>query len=386
MIFPFITLSSFFCLSLAWSSPEISSDRMATFRYLAPHAKQVILQGEIDGLPHPLSKDTAGLWSVTVGPLAPDIYTYSFQVDGIVSLDAKNPNTKYGYGMFGAVSVFEVPGDSMQFYDAKPVPHGSVRITPYHSKTMGIARTAWIYTPPGYEKGKNYPVLYLLHGAGDVESAWTLIGRANLILDNLIAEGKAKPMLLVMPMGHAAQSWWTGPTQTLPEPITQAFQSGNRAAIGPAMYSGDGKGGLSLFARELLEEVMPMVESDFKVAKTPEKRAIAGLSMGGGQSIHLAFSRPELFHYVVLMSPAADGKVDQAYPEFFRDSAAANRHFKLLWLGATKSDWITGAGDAAFDSLLTHRGIKHVYQLGEGRHEWTIWRHHLRDVAPLLFR
>jgi enterochelin esterase-like enzyme len=373
-------------VGMAWTSPEINSDRQVTFRYSAPNAKQVTLQGELDGQSHPMTRDSLGLWSVTLSTLSPDIYTYTFQVDGIVALDAKNPNTKYGYGMFGAVSVFEISGDSLQFYDSKPVPHGMVRILPYHSKAMGLERTAWVYTPPGYEQAKNLPVLYLLHGAGDVESGWTMVGRANLILDNLIAEGKAKPMVVVMPLGHAAQSWWTGPTQVLVEPITQAFQSGIRANIGPAMYSGDGKGGLSLFARDLIDDVMPRVEKEFKVAKSPENRAIAGLSMGGGQSIHVAFSRPGLFRYVVLMSPAADGRVDQVYPDFFGNAAGTNKKIKLLWLGATKDDKITGAGDAAFDSLLTSRGIKHTYVLGEGRHEWTVWRHNLRDIAQLLFR
>jgi enterochelin esterase family protein len=370
-----------------WTSPEIGPDRKVTFRYFAPAARLVELLGDMEGRPQPMIKHKQGLWSATLGPLAPDLYTYSFSVDGITSLDAKNANTKYQYGMFGAVSMFEVPGDGPQFYDAKPVPHGTVRIVPYHSKSLGLARTVWVYTPPGYDQGKDFPVLYLLHGAGDVESGWTMVGRANLILDNLIAEGKAKPMLIVMPLVHPAQSWWTGPDRSVPDTIAKAFRTGPMEAILRAMYLGDGKsvGGLSPFARDLLEDVMPLVESAFKAAKTPEHRAIAGLSMGGDQAIHVAFSRPELFRYVALMSPAADGRVDQAYPGFFRDSTAANKRFKLLWLGAARQDKITGDG-SAFDSLLTRRGIRHTYALGEGRHEWTIWRHHLKDVAPLLFR
>lgn len=368
-----------------WTSPEIRPDRKVTFRYYAPSARQVELKGDMDGRTHAMAKDANGLWSATLGPLAPDIYTYSFSVDGIVSLDAKNANTKFQYGNFGAVSMFEVPGDGLRFYDAKPVPHGMVRILPYHSKSLGLSRTVWVYTPPGYEQGKDFPVLYLLHGAGDVESGWTLVGRANLILDNLIAEGKAKPMLIVMPLVHPAQSWWTGPDRSVPDTIAQAFRTGEMKTILRSMYLGDGQGGLSPFARDLLEDVMPLAEKTFKAARTPENRAIAGLSMGGGQAIHIAFTRPGLFRYVALMSPAADGRVDEAYPAFFQDSTAANRHFKLLWLGAAKEDKITGTG-ADFDSLLTRRGIRHTYALGEGRHEWTVWRHHLRDVAPLLFR
>ncbi len=189
-----------------------------TLRYLAPNAKSVTAAGELDGKPHPLTRGDNGVWSVTIGPLAPDIYTYAFNVDGVTALDPLNTNTKYGYGSFGAVSVVQVPGDGPQFYDVKPVPHGEVRIRPYVSKTLGVSRTAWIYTPPGYDKGSNFPVLYLLHGAGDIESGWTMIGRANNILDNLIAEGKAKPMVVVMPLGHAIQSFWTGPAKQVPRP------------------------------------------------------------------------------------------------------------------------------------------------------------------------
>lgn len=369
-----------------YQSPEVGADRQLTLRYYAPQAKTVIAMGELDGQQHPMVKDSAGVWAVTLGPLPPDIYTYSFQVDGVKALDARNPNTKYGNLMFGAVSVVEIPGEGPQFYDAKPVPHGEVRIVPYFSRALGLERTVWVYTPPGYDKGKNFPVFYLLHGAGDVESGWTMIGRAPMILDNLIAEGKAKPMVVVMPLVHAMQSWWTGPAKALTEPITDAFQRGDFAAIGSAMYSGDGKGGLSLFARDFFEEIMPLVEARFKVKKSPEERAIGGLSMGGGQSLHVALTKPELFRYVVLMSPAADGRVDEVYPGFFKDTVAANKAFKLLWVGTGDQDVITGAGTRAFDSLLTAKGIQHRYEVSAGRHEWTVWRHHLRDTAPLLFR
>ena len=197
-------------------SPEVGADRTITFRFLAPNAQQVTVAGELDGKPYPMTKGEAGVWSVKVGPLVPDIYTYSFNVDGVTSLDPRNPNTKYGYGNFGAVSVVEISGDGPAFYDVKPVPHGDVRIKPYVSKTMGVGRTLWVYTPPNYDRGSNFPVLYLFHGGGDIESGWTMIGRANNILDNLIAEGKARPMVVVMPLGHAVQSFWAGPARPSP--------------------------------------------------------------------------------------------------------------------------------------------------------------------------
>ena len=226
-------------------------------RFRAPDAKQVTAAGELDGQPHPMTKGPDGVWTVTIGPLAPDIYTYAFNVDGAVALDPQNTNTKLGFGTFGPVSVVEVPGEGPQFYDSKPVPHGEVRIRPYESKTLNLSRTVWIYTPPGYETGKDYPVLYLLHGAGDVESGWVLIGRANLILDNLIAEKKAKPMVVVMPLGHTIQSFWTGPAKALPNEMAAAYAKGGLEAVLFALMAGDGKGGLSLFAKDLLEDVMP---------------------------------------------------------------------------------------------------------------------------------
>jgi enterochelin esterase family protein len=356
-------------------SPDVGSDGTITLRYLAPNAQRVTASGELDGQPHPMTKGDNGVWSVTIGPLAPDIYTYSFNVDGVVALDPRNTNTKMGYGGFGPVSVVEVPGREPQFYDVRPVPHGAVRIQPYVSKTLGVGRTVWIYTPPDYDRGKSYPVLYLLHGAGDIESGWTLIGRANNILDNLIADGKAKPMVVVMPLGHAIQSFYAGPAKDAAPPANP----GDAAA-------GAGAGALSPFAHDLLDDVMPMIEKTYKVSVKADDRAIAGLSMGGGQTMNIAFNRPALFRYVVLMSPAAGRNLDQAYASFFADPGLANRQFKLFWMGVGKDDTLTGPGDRDFDALLTAKGIHHTFALGDGRHEWTVWRHHLRDIAPMLFR
>ena len=367
-------------------SPEIAPDRTITLRYRAPNAREVTVAGELDGKPHPLTKDADGVWSVTIGPLAPDIYTYAFTVDGVRVLDPRNSNIKLGYGNFLAANVVQVPGDGPQFYDAKPVPHGEVRIRPYESRSMGVARTLWVYTPPDYDKGKDYPVLYLLHGAGDVESGWVLIGRANLILDNLIAEKKAKPMVVVMPLGHLIQSFWTGPAKALPDPAQKAFATGGLDAALTALMSGDGKGGLGLFGKDLIEDVLPLVEKSFKVSRKPEDRAIAGLSMGGGQTVNVAFNRPELFRYVAIMSPAVTARADQIYAAFLGNASEVNTRFKLFWVGVGKDDTLTGPGDHAFKDVLTRRGITHTFRVTEGRHEWTVWRHHLNEVAPLLFR
>src|SRR5690606_36010464 len=349
-------------------SPEVHPDRTVTLRYRAPNATQVTASGELDGQPHPLVKGDDGVWSVTIGPLAPDIYTYAFNVDGVVALDPRNANTKYGYGNFGAVSIVQVPGDGPQFYDVRDVPHGEVRIRPYVSKALGVGRTAWIYTPPGYETGKDYPVMYLLHGAGDIESGWTMIGRANNILDNAIADGRVTPMVVVMPLGYATQSFWAGP----------AASSQAAAPSGP--------GALSLVGQDLLNDVMPMVERDYKVARTADKRAIAGLSMGGGQTMNIAFNRPELFQYVVAMSPAAGGITANNYPEIFKDPSRINNQFKLFWMAVGEDDNLTGPGDRKLSEAFKAAGINHQFLLTPGRHEWTVWRHYLNDVTPLLFK
>ncbi len=362
-------------------SPEIGADRRVTFRYIAPNAKEVYVSGELDGERHAMTKDEAGMWTVTIGPLPPDIYTYSFNIDGVTALDPRNPNTKLGYGTFGPVSVVQVPGDGPQFYDVKPVPHGEVRIHPYESRTMGVARTMWVYTPPGYDKGKDFPVLYLLHGAGDVESGWTLIGRANTILDNLIADGTAKPMVIVMPLGHSIQSWWAGPSKTSPN---APAGRGNAPGGGAATTAGQPVP-LNLFAKDLLDDVMPLVEKTYKVSTKPDDRAIGGLSMGGGQTQNIAFNRPELFRYIVIMS-AGGQNVVQSYPDFFKNPAATNRQLKLLWIGVGKDDALAGGGSKTLDETLTKHGIDHVYRVTEGRHEWTVWRHYLYEVAPLLFK
>ena len=350
-------------------SPEVGADRTITFRYLAPNAQQVTVTDDTEGKPHPMTKDASGVWSVTVGPVRPDIYTYAFNADGIVALDPRNTNIKMGYGNFGPVNVVEVPGDGPQFYDVRPVPHGEVRILPYESKTLGLSREMWIYTPPGYDKGKSYPVLYLFHGAGDIESGWALIGRANNILDNLIADGKAKPMVVVMPLGHAIQSFYAGPTKA-------AAPAAAPANATPAV--------LSPFAKDLLEDVMPLVEKTYKVSTRPDDRAIGGLSMGGGQTINIGFTHPELFRYIVILS-AGSQNAEQAYPGFFKDPAAINKQLKLLWVSAGKDD-TAGPAAKALDATLTAKGITHKYVVTEGRHEWTVWRHNLDEFAQLLFR
>jgi enterochelin esterase-like enzyme len=237
----------------------------------------------------------------------------------------------------------------------------------------------WVYTPPDYDKGKNYPVLYLFHGAGDIESGWALIGRANNILDNLIAEGKAKPMVVVMPLGHTITSFYAGPAKAA---LTDLAQTAGRGAGGPAAPVAPAV--LTPFAKDLLEDVMPLVEKTYKVSTKPDDRAIGGLSMGVGQTLNIGFTRPELFRYIVILS-AGSQNADQAYPGFFKDVAATNKQLKLLWVSAGKDD-TAGPAAKALDATLTAKGVNHKYVVTEGRHEWTVWRHNLNEFAPLLFK
>lgn len=351
-------------------SPEVKADNTVTLRFRAPNAQQVTLIGELDGKTYPMTKDEAGVWSATIGPLAPDVYNYQFNVDGVIAMDPVNPAVKLGFGAFPPANMFEIPGD--EFDDARNVPHGAVRIETYHSKTLGVPRTVWVYTPPGYESGSTrYPVFYLLHGSGNIESSWMLTGRANYILDNLIAEGKTKPMIIVNPLGYARQGVNLAPERPV-------------AAAAPPAGPGGAVGG-GLVGQDLLEDVIPFIEQKFRTLKDADNRALGGLSMGGGQTVAIGFANPDRFHSLVVMS-AGGTNVEQNYPAFFKDPAATNKKLKLLWVGVGKDDKLVMTGTMALKESLTKAAIKHTFRETEGRHEWVVWRHHLREVAPLLFR
>ena len=368
-------------------SPQVNPDKTVTLRFRAPNAKSVELIGEIEGKPsYPMTKDEAtGIWSVTIGPLPYDVYNYQFRVDavdgrgGVIAMDPQNPSVKLGFGGFPSASMFEIPGDGLEFDDAKDVPHGTVRLETYHSNAIGAPRTLWIYTPPGYERGTTrYPVFYLLHGAGNIDSSWMLTGRANYIMDNLIAEGKARPMILVNPLGYARQGVGTGPDRAQ-DMAPQGGGRGNPPAPGtPAAQPG------GLFGQDLLEDVIPYVEKNLRTLAGADNRALGGLSMGGGQTIAVGFTHPDTFHYLVIMSAGAQN-AETTYADFFKPDVA-NKKLKLLWIGIGKDDQLTGVGAKALDEALTKANIKHTFVVGEGRHEWVVWRHHLHDVAPLLFK
>jgi enterochelin esterase-like enzyme len=216
-------------------------------------------------------------------------------------------------------------------------------------------------------------VFYLLHGAGNLESSWILTGRANLVLDNLIAEGKVRPMIVVNPFGYARQGAGLGPE------IAGTTVGGSGIAAAPGLSAQNAP-----FAQDLLDDVLPFVERKFRTLPGAENRALGGLSMGGGQTVQVGFNNTDVFRSLVILCAGAQN-ADQNFPSFFADPAAINRKMKLIWLAVGKDDFALNNA-AALSATLTEKGINHTYRVTEGRHEWVIWRHHLREVAPLLFR
>jgi enterochelin esterase-like enzyme len=338
-------------------SPEVKADRTVVFRLLAPKVTQAAVNGEFGGR-QPMTKDDSGLWSATVGPLDPDIYSYTFDVDGVQTVDPRNGYVKTGRS---TTSLVQVPGESPTFYDAREIPHGAVTVQWYPSKSLGTLRRMHVYTPPGYDaaRGAKLPVLYLLHGSGDDDSGWTWIGRANFIADNLIAEHKARPMVIVMPMGHAAPP---------PKPGEGAEAYIRNAAA---------------FQDDLLKEVMPFVEKHYRVATDAAHTAIAGLSMGGGQSLAVGLKHPDRFAWIGAFSSGGNlrGKTD----DLLADAKDMNQKLRLLWLACGKQDFLFKVNEQ-FDALLTERQITHEFHVTEGTHTWRLWRPYLREFLGKIFK
>jgi enterochelin esterase-like enzyme len=341
-------------------SPEIARDRTVTFRVRAPKAAEVSLTGEFMKGAKPLEKSADGLWSVTVGPIDPEIYYYNFTIDGVKTIDPNNPEVKTGSTPSTISSILEVRGEHPAFYDAQPVPHGEIHTIWYESKSLKTIRRLTVYTPPGYDRSGNarYPALYLFHGANADETAWTRLGHVNLILDNLLAAGKSKPFVIVMPFGYGAPPGSTGGA------------AGQNTA---------------LFSRDLLEDVIPYTESHYRIYGDREHRAIAGLSMGGGESLEIGLNHLELFSYVGGFSAALrSADFQKTFGGLTADPVAANQKLRLLWIGCGKDDSLFAAS-GSFDKFLDAAKIKHVFHQSEGAHTWINWRHYLNELAPQLF-
>jgi len=379
-------------------SPQVNADRTVTLRVLAPKATEITVTGELlnGSQPKPMTKGDDGIWTATLGPVPVDVYTYAFNIDGVNTTDPRNPWVKL-VSATGLASQVEVPGDGPQYYDSKPVPHGLVQIMTYESKATGATRQAYVYTPPDYNRTTTkYPVFYLLHGGGDLDPGWVMTGRANIIMDNLLAEKKAVPMIVVMPLARGGGSLGLGPSGMSPgiAAAGNVVPGAGRGAGAPGGAPGAPAGAppapagpapLQAFAQDFIGDLVPAVEKTFRASSKPEDRAIGGLSAGGAATVNTAFSRPDLFRYIVILSAGAGQNVEDLYPKFFANSAAGAKQMRLIWLAAGDEDFALN-GTKALDEVLTKNGIRHSFKTTQGRHEWRLWRPHLYEFAQLLFR
>jgi enterochelin esterase family protein len=349
-------------------SPEVMADRRVVFRILAPKAQAVrVSAGDIPVKNEAtvMVKGTNDVWEVTIGPIDPGAYRYNFNVDGVSVVDPRNPATSESNN--NVSSLVNISGSD--FMDTKDVPHGAVSAVTYYSKSLQRFRRLHVYTPAGYELGEGkFPVFYLLHGAGDCDEAWTSVGRAGFILDNLIAAGKAKPMVVVMPAGH------TGP-----------------------LRSGAARPAADEFSQDFLNDIMPYVEKNYRVLTDTAHRAMAGLSMGGGQTLNIGVPNLGKFGYLGVFSSGVFGITGggpggaQQGPSFEErhkqvlDDAELKKSLKLFWFATGKGDFLIATSKATVEMLKKH-GFDVVFKETEGAHTWINWRNYLNEFAPQLFQ
>ena len=314
------------------------------------------MTGEWGGEAADLTKDAEGIWSATVGPLPPELYGYAFMIDGLRMADPGNANLKPMRSP--TTSILEIPGDPPLIHElVRDVPRGAVTVHNYYSEEIRGWRRVHVYTPPGYERtNRRYPVLYLFHGSGDNDATWSTLGRANVILDKLISTEKAKPMIVVMPDGHPLAGRITG----MP---------------GPDMI----RRNLERFTEDVLKRVIPFAENNYRVRKGSKWRAVAGLSMGGGQSLALGLNNPGMFGYVAGFSAFVGEPKETEFKIF-----DALRKPELIWIACGKEDRLIENQRDLSENLNRH-GIKHKFLETEGNHTWTVWRKYLAQFAPLLF-
>jgi len=332
-----------------------------SFRIKAPAARSVSVElgqagpRENQEITCALEKGADGVWTGTAGPLIPGFHYYSILVDGFRCADPAAP-CYYGWGYW--ISGVDIPDPQFTLHEPGQVPHGEVRMHWYRSSITGTLRRCLVYTPPGYDTAqeRRYPVLYLQHGSGEAEVSWTGQGRANFILDNLIAAGRAHPMLIVMDNGYAQM------------PGTTVEDRGSNR-----------------FADVFVNELLPAIDSSFRTVPDRRHRAIAGLSMGAGQCMQIGLSRPDLFAAVGAMS-GGGRSFDPAtsHGGFFADPHTANTRLDLLWIGCGRQDGGFEGARKMHETLESH-GIRHVWYESDGAHVWGVWRRHLADLAPRLF-
>lgn len=373
-----------------WGMPqfktaEVNPDKSVTFRVMAPTAQTVEITG--DFLPSKkletpygkfdapgtaqLTKDDKGMWEFTTAPLAPELYSYSLIIDGVKVSD---PGNVYQIRDTGSITnIFIVGGDNADLYKVNAVPHGTVSKVWYHSPTLNMDRRMTVYTPAGYEgSDKRYPVFYLLHGMGGDENAWSELGRATQILDNLIAQGKAEPMIVVMTNGNTDMEAAPGETSKGLEPPTTQL---------PRTMDGS--------FEEHFPDVVNFIDKNYRTIPDKAHRAIAGLSMGGYHSLHISKEYPDMFDYVGLFSAAVmsnDKSGSRVYKDFDKKLDAQFKHApKLYWIAIGDTDFLYKSNED-FRKKLDEKGYKYVYRESPDGHIWKNWRIYLSEFAPMLFK
>jgi enterochelin esterase-like enzyme len=362
-------------------SAEVTSDRRVIFRLKAPQATEVRVNGNWPGGRNVvMTKDAAGLWSVTTAPLPAELWTYSFSLDGAAVLDPGNDQVAREGRRYS--NVLLIPGAASALYQPQRIAHGTVDAVWYPSGNLKTGRRVLVYTPPGYEQGKaKYPALYLLHGRGGDEESWISQGVANVILDNLIAQGKAKPMIMVILNANWGESAALnlGGTRVLP--------------AGPELPEAPLSSDYDMGEREIVRDVLPFIESRYRTQATREGRAIAGLSMGAGIALAVGLKRLDTFAYVGQFSSGLFGG-SPAYPAFdlesywpglLKDPAATNKKLKLLFFSCGTEDPRMPFQEKTVAAMQSHK-INLLFKRYPGGHEWSVWRTSLAEMAPLLFK
>jgi enterochelin esterase-like enzyme len=342
-------------------SPVVHSDNTITFRVKAPKAKQVYLHfDEWNVIPQAMTQETPGVWAVTIQPVPPRTYQYTFEIDGVYMPDMENPRIKAGTSVFG--SIVEVHGSPPRYDEWQDVNHGEIHVLKYRSSTLNRPKEMYVYVPAAYgrQHDRSFPVLYLRHGGGDNESSWTKDGRTDIILDNLIAAGKAQPMLVVMTNGHTDGTW----------------------------AGGSSVEGIHTLEKELLNDIIPTIEKRYRVTKDRRSRAIAGLSMGGGQAYVIGLRNVDKFAAIGQFSSGllSDRQFNhQAYlPQIMDNPSYINEHLDLLWISCGTKD-TRYEGHLAFTEDLNKKGLKNEFHTLSFGHEWEFWRRQLHDFAQKLF-
>lgn len=363
-------------------SPEVQPDNKVVFRLFSRDAQKVTVSGEWQqgfGSAETMARNDTGLFTLTVGPLKPELYAYTFSVDGVRAIDQNNVQVRRDG--INYQSFFLIPGaESDLYFQKNGVAHGNVSKVWYHSSVLGFDRRMYVYTPAGYEAGsQKYPVFYLLHGAGGDEDAWTNMGRAAQIMDNLIAQGKAKPMIVVMTNGNANQAGAQNEIAPIPSTGEQGMAAYQR-------YAGK-------FEEHLVKDVVPYIEKNYRTLTGRDNRAIAGLSMGGGHTQTITNNNPGMFGYIGVYSmgimnmgqqnPADAERIEKE--RIAKLTALKDSGQKLYWIACGKDDFVY-KGVVTLRETLDKVGLKYTYRESTGGHTWANWRIYLSEFAPQLFK